>query len=359
MNFARRMGRVEEYLVENGFDGMICTNPESIFYLTNAPFLMGSAGKALYISKEGKASLVVSSLDYEEAFDRSEGTEIVKMEMGEKLFERLRRVAGGADKVGFEDDFLTVRAYDALKKKFNLASVGRLIEKMREVKEPEELKNIEGAVGASDRAVIKTLSNLRNGMTEIEAASEIEYHMRREGGEALAFETIVASGPRAAYPHGMPSGKRASGGEAVVFDFGVKVSGYCSDTTRTFFFGQPRDEMVKVYDIVLEAQEAAISSARPGITGKELDGVARSVIEGHGYGKCFVHGTGHGVGIAVHEGPSVNASNNEPLVPGNVVTIEPGIYIPKVGGVRIEDVIVITEDGSRDITKFRKDKMVI
>jgi len=359
MNFKRRIGRVAEYLVENGFDGVICTNPESVFYLTNAPFVTGSAGKALYISKDGKASLVVSSLDYEEACDRSEGAEIVKIGLGEPLFEGLRKVAGGAEKVGFEDDFVTVRSYGALKKQFSLAEIGTAIEKMREVKDPEELERIEAALGASDRAAAKTISNLRDGMTEIEAASELEYHMRREGGESLAFETIVASGPRAVYPHGMPSKRRASGGEAVVFDFGVKASGYCSDTTRTFFFGQPRDEMVKVYDIVLEAQNAAISAARAGITGKELDGVARAVIEGQGYGKFFVHGTGHGVGIAVHEGPSVNSRNDGQLVPGNVVTIEPGIYIPKVGGVRIEDMIVITEGGNRNLTRFRKDRIVV
>jgi len=359
MNFKKRIGRVVEYLGEKGFDGMICTNPESIFYLTNAPFVAGSAGKALYIGKDGTASLVVTGLDYEEACDRSEGAEIVKIGIGERLFDRLRMIAGGAEKVGFEDDFMTIRSCNALKKNFNLTEIGTVIEKMREVKDSEEVELIEAALGASDRATTKTISNLRYGMTEIEAASEIEYHLRREGGEALAFETIVASGPRAVYPHGMPSSRRASGGEAVVFDYGVKISGYCSDTTRTFFFGQPRDEMAKVYEIVLEAQNAAIAAARPGMTGKELDGVARSVIEGHGYGKLFVHGTGHGVGIAIHEGPSVNARNEEELVPGNVVTIEPGIYIPKVGGVRIEDMIVITEGGSRNLTRFRKDRIVV
>jgi Xaa-Pro aminopeptidase len=302
MKFKRRIGRVAEYLVENGFDGMICTNPESVFYLTNAPFVTGSAGKALYISKDGKASLVVSSLDYEEACDRSEGAEIVKMDLGEPLFERLRKVAGGAEKVGFEDDFVTVRSYRALKKKFSLTEIGTAIEKMREVKDPEELERIEAALGASDRAAAKTISNLRDGMTEIEAASELEYHMRREGGESLAFETIFASGPRRSTPTacrargGRPEARRSSSIS------GSRPRGYCSDTTRTFFFGQPRDEMVKVYDIVLEAQNAAISAARAGITGKELDGVARAVIEGQGYGKFFVHGTGHGVGIAVHEG---------------------------------------------------------
>ncbi len=359
MNFKNRIDRIVERIGSKGLDGMISMCPENIFYLTNAPFVVGSAGKILFVSKEGKASLIVTDLDYQEVSEKSSGADIIKTNYGEKLFDRLRKVAGSAEKVGYEDSYLPVNIYDALKKNFTLSGMGGAVEKMREVKDAEEVSRLDAVVGASDRAITKTISNLRNGMTEIEAASEIEYHLRREGGESLSFDTIVASGPRAVYPHGMPSSKRATDGEAVVFDFGIRIGGYCSDTTRTFFFGQPGEEMTKLYGIVLQAQNAALAAARPGMTGKELDGVARSVIADHGYGKYYVHGTGHGVGIAIHEGPLVNGWNEEPLVPGNVVTIEPGIYIPKVGGVRIEDMILLTDNGCRNLTRFRKDMLIV
>lgn len=359
MNFKTRIDRIVEQIAERGLDGMISMSPENIFYLTNAPFVVGSASKALFVSREGKASLIVSDLDYEEVCEKSVGADIVKTDFGERMLDRLRKVAVGAEKVGYEEGFLQVSIFDALRKNFTLSGMGGAIEKMREVKDAEEVSMLDAAVSASDRAITKTISNLRNGMTEIEAASELEYHLRREGGESLSFDTIVASGPRAVYPHGMPSFKRASDGEAVVFDFGIRMGGYCSDTTRTFFFGQPGEEMAKIYEIVLQAQNAALAAARPGMTGKELDGVARSVIADHGYGKYYVHGTGHGVGIAIHEGPLVSIWNEERLVPGNVVTIEPGIYIPKVGGVRIEDMILLTGNGSRNLTRFRKDMIIL
>jgi Xaa-Pro aminopeptidase len=195
-------------------------------------------------------------------------------------------------------------------------------------------------------------------MTELEIASEIEYHMRREGAIVYAYDSLVASGFRAVYPHGNPTAKRACDGEAVIIDVGCKASGYCSDMTRTFFFGKPGDEIKRIYEVVLGAQEAALDAAKPGISGRELDALARKYLDGRGYAQYFVHGLGHGVGVAVHEGPSVNRSGEAGLVPGNVVTVEPGVYVPKLGGVRIEDMILLTEKGSKNLTNFTKEILV-
>ncbi|MBM5805177.1 MAG: aminopeptidase P family protein [Candidatus Verstraetearchaeota archaeon] len=356
MQHKRRVKELHGLIEKKGFDGILVVNPENIYYLTGAPFVIGGVGKLLYLGKGGSASLIVTDLDYEEARRRAVGVDLVRTKFGERPLERLKKIAG--KKLGVEETFLSQKFYEGLKKGFIPMPLGGAIEKMREVKDEEEVASIVKAQRATERALTKAYRNFKEGMTEQEIVSEIEYHMRREGAEAYAFENLVASGPRAIYPHGMPTAKKVGGGEGVVLDLGVKMSGYCSDMTRTVFFGRPKREMVRIYEAVLEAQKAALRAARPGMTGKELDGVAREILEEKGYGKYFGHGLGHGVGIAIHEGPSVSVRGEEKLVSGNVITVEPGVYIPKLGGVRIEDMIVMTEKGSRNLTRFRKDLLV-
>ncbi|MDD1766667.1 MAG: Xaa-Pro peptidase family protein [Candidatus Methanomethyliaceae archaeon] len=356
MQYDRRRKALYEFIERNRLNGVLVVNPENIYYLTGSPFVVGGVGKLLYLGKDGSASLIVTDLDYEEASKMAVGIDLVKTDFGERPTERLKKIAG--KKLGYEDGFLSVSTYETLKKKYALTPLKGKIEKMRAVKDSDEVARIEKSQMVTERALEDASKSFKEGLSEQEIASEIEYYMRKGGAEAYAFENLVASGPRAVYPHGMPTTRRVGGGEGVVLDLGVKVKGYCSDMTRTVFFGRPKKDMVQMYEAVLESQMAALREAKPGMKGKELDGVARNVLNKAGYGRYFGHGLGHGVGIAVHEEPSVNTRGEEALVAGNVITVEPGVYIPKLGGVRIEDMIVITKGGSRKLTKFRKDMLV-
>jgi Xaa-Pro aminopeptidase len=356
MQYNKRRKALYEFIEKNRLNGVLVVNPENIYYLTGSPFVVGGVGKLLYLGKDGSASLIVTDLDYEEAKKMTVSTDLVKTDFGERPTERLKKIAG--KKLGYEDGFLSVSTYESFKKNYVLTPLKGKIEKMREVKDSDEVARIEKSQSVTEKALKEASKNFKEGMSEQEIASEIEYYMRRGGAEAYAFENLVASGPRAVYPHGIPTTRRVGGGEEVVLDLGVKVNGYCSDMTRTVFFGKPEKDMIQIYDAVLESQMAALHVARPGIKGKELDSIAREVLNKAGYGRYFGHGLGHGVGIVVHEGPTINTRGEEALVPGNVITIEPGVYIPRLGGVRIEDMIVITKKGSRGLTKFRKEILI-
>jgi Xaa-Pro aminopeptidase len=359
MDYKKRQNALIEILSGKGLDSAVILCPENVFYLTGAPFVTGSADTLLYLDRDRGASLIVWNRDYEETKDRVKGVNIEKLEVGEKPIDRLKKLAVQSERAGFEEGFVNIGIHNSFKAIFDLVPLEGAIGKMREVKDADEIACIEKAQGVTDRAFSKALGRFSEGMTEQEAASELEYYLRREGAESYAFETIVGSGHRAVYPHGMPSKKKAIGGEAVVFDFGAKVDGYCSDMTRTIFFGKPNGEIVNIYEAVLEAQTAALAAAKAGIAGKELDAVARNILNARGYGKYFVHGLGHGVGIAIHEGPSVSSKSEDVFVPGNVITDEPGVYLPRVGGVRIEDMILITDNGCRNLTKSKKDLTVV
>ncbi|MCQ5376577.1 MAG: Xaa-Pro peptidase family protein [Candidatus Methanomethylicia archaeon] len=361
MRHELRLEAFREEIRKNGLEYAIVTKPENVFYLTGAPFAMGSGGKVLFFRAEGEVELVVSPLDYEETAAKGipKGVAIEMVAFGESPLEAVIKRFRGCEKVGIEDGFLTVSIYERMKGSAHLAPIGGCIERMREVKDDLEIGLIRKAQEIADTAFQKTLAELKEGMSEFEAASVLEYYLRRGGAEGFAFETIVASGQRAVFPHGMPSARRARGGEAVVFDFGVRVGGYCSDMTRTVFFGTPKVEAIDVYCAVLRAQESALAVAKAGISGRDLDRTARAEIESAGYGERFVHGLGHGVGLAVHEGPIAGPKNEKGLMQGNVITVEPGVYIPGAFGVRIEDLVVIRENGIENLTASPKGLTVV
>ncbi|MCX8182508.1 MAG: Xaa-Pro peptidase family protein [Candidatus Methanomethyliaceae archaeon] len=355
MEYRKRMEKVLKVIEERGLDGVVFVSPENIFYFTGAPFVKGSVGKILYLSKDGTASIIVTDLDYQEALDfvDADAVRIVKTEFGERPSERLKKISG--KRIGFEEQQMSYSLYDYLRKDLELQPLNGLAEKMREVKDEEEIRRIEEAQRITERALEEALQSFAKGMTEVEIASEVERRIRLLGAESYAFESIIASGERAVYPHGKPTKKRVEDGESVILDLGARVGGYCSDMTRTFFVGKPKQFLRDVYDAVAQAQNEAVRAAREGITGKELDSVARGILKEFGYAQYFGHGLGHGVGIDVHEGPSVSPRGETRLTAGNVVTIEPGVYIPGMGGVRIEDIVVITERGSRNLTNFSKE----
>ena len=225
------------------------------------------------------------------------------------------------------------------------------VEELRVVKDASELAVLERAAVGLMPALDSIRGSLRVGTTERALATELDYRLRREGYEKNSFETIVASGSRSALPHGRPTDRHFGAGDIVVADFGGVMEGYASDITRTFSIGDPPKEMVRIYEVVAVAQQSAIQRIGPGVEAQEVDAAAREVIEAAGFGEFFGHGTGHGIGLEVHEAPWISPGRVERLKPGMVFTVEPGVYIPGQGGVRLEDDVLVTEDGYRLLSR--------
>jgi len=264
-------------------------------------------------------------------------------------------------RIGFEDAYMTVREYEAYRKALSceLVPATQLLWDLRMVKDPEELEAMEAAQRIAERALEEILNEIRPGVTEKELAARLQYLMLHYGASDMSFDPIVVSGPNGSLPHGVPSEKEVQAGEFVTMDFGCVYGGYCSDMTRTVAVGYVTEEMEQVYQTVLAAQLAGIGAAKAGITGKEVDGAARKIIEQAGYGPYFGHSFGHGVGVEIHETPNASPMNEKPLPAGAVISAEPGIYLPGKLGVRIEDVIYLTEDGCRNLTRAKKELLIL
>jgi len=263
--------------------------------------------------------------------------------------------------VGLEEDYLSYAAYRRLEEKLGAKPVYAqgFMSRLRASKGPRERDALIAAQRLAETAFLEVLELLRPGLTERELAAELIYRMLRLGAEGPSFEPIVLAGARGSLPHGVPSDNVLRQGDFVTMDFGCQLDGWCSDTTRTVALGSVTEEMRKVYGIVLEAQQAGIATARAGIPGRKIDAAARAVIREAGYGEYFGHGFGHGVGLEIHEAPSVSELGTDPLPVGAMVSAEPGIYIPGRFGVRIEDVLWLTEDGAENITRLEKELIIL
>jgi Xaa-Pro aminopeptidase len=317
----RRIQRLREEMAAKGLEAILISHPINRRYMTG---FTGTAGVALLTEKE---AMFITDFRY---------------------------VAQVKEQC---PDYTLVR--QARLNSIRLEPVSGLIEKLRLVKEPEELLLIKEAAKIADRAFEQILQQIRPGMTEKEVALRLEVIMREHGATSSSFDTIVASGWRSALPHGVASDKVIEKGDLVTLDFGAYYQGYASDITRTVMMGKPTEKQKEIYQIVLEANKKAIAGVQPGKTGKEVDAIARNYIKEHGYGDYFGHSTGHGLGMEVHEEPLVSTRGEEALVPGMVITIEPGIYIPDLGGVRIEDDLIVTESGYENITNVSKEIIMI
>lgn len=268
-------------------------------------------------------------------------------------------------RVGFESNHVTYNEYLMLSKDagFELVPTKNIVEHIREVKDENELEKIRRAEAIGDIAfteVVKFIQdNWKKGITENEVALKIEQEMRKQGASGLSFDTIVATGTKSSLCHAQPGENKLSNGDFVVMDFGCVYQGYCSDMTRTVAIGEANEEMVKIYNIVLSAQKAALDMIRPGIKGKEVDAVARNIIKEAGYGEYFGHGLGHSVGIEIHENPRFSTAEEKVIEAGMVITVEPGIYVPGLGGVRIEDLVAITSTGIDNFTNSPKELIII
>ena len=264
--------------------------------------------------------------------------------------------------VGYEDTELTVAEFSDLREKlsdFSLEPCGAHVNFVRSFKDATEIAYIKKAQAITDAAFSDILKIIRVGMSEKDVAVELEYRMAKNGAEGLAFDTIIASGINGSKPHAHPTDKLIEKGDAVTMDFGARYHGYCSDITRTVFVGEPSEEMRKIYNIVLYAQQTGIKNAYVGISGAELDSYCREVIKANGYAQYFGHGTGHSLGIDIHEEPRASIGVTQKFQANQLVTCEPGIYIPGVGGVRIEDMLLFTEDEVIDLTNSDKSVIIL
>lgn len=267
----------------------------------------------------------------------------------------------GVSKLGYEEAYLTAAELTRFRETLTaeLVPYNEKIYGFRAVKEDWELERMRKAQQIADAAFLEVLPRLKVGMTELQAQAELIYCLYKNGAQGLSFDPIVVSGPNTSMPHGVAGDRVIQPGDFLTMDFGVLYQGYCSDTTRTVAFGYATEEMKKVYDLVLQAQLAALAATKAGVTGSEIDGIARKVITDAGYGDCFGHGYGHSLGLEIHESPNLNMRNHAPLPAGAVCSAEPGIYLPGKFGVRIEDVTILTPEGCENLTKLPKELLIL
>ena len=351
-----RVAALRSLIQEQEINGMLISDPHNRRYISG---FIGTAGY-LFIT-EADAVLATDSRYTEQAADQATGFQVSQIQG--RLSEWFPTLLGdlGIKTLGFESDNLTVSGL----KMFEDAIAEREIEvalepksgdtaKIRAIKDQGEIELLQKAIDIGDAAFEETAAKLVPGMTEKEAAWEFEKAIRERGAECLSFDTIVATGPNAARPHHQTGDTKLQEGQTIVFDCGATYQGYCSDLTRTVVLGEADDEIARIYNIVLEAQEAAIENVTSGITGGEADAIARKIIDDAGYAANFGHSLGHGLGLQVHEEPNVGPRGTTPLEDGMPFTIEPGIYIPGWGGVRIEDVVVLENGRARVLSHAAK-----
>ncbi|MBO8125870.1 MAG: aminopeptidase P family protein [Firmicutes bacterium] len=349
-----RLARLREKLAEKGLDGFLAFKIENVFYLSG---FTGDTGAVLITADA--AYFFADSRFQLQASQEAEGYEVVPVERS--YFGSIAEFISGRSlkRIGVEANHLTVGGFQSLQEKLGevctLVPEDQLIEGLRMVKEPGELDILKKAVELTEEAFSRLQPLIVPGVTEEYLRVELLKLMYEQGFTGPSFDFIIASGERGALPHGVASQKEIRRGELVTFDFGGIYKHYCSDMTRTLAIGEVDSELKEIYEVVRQAQQAAEEAAKPGMTGVELDKVARQVIEEAGYGQYFGHGLGHGVGLEVHELPTASPKGEIALEPGMVITIEPGIYIPGRGGVRIENEIVITEEGAQSLNRFPKE----
>jgi Xaa-Pro aminopeptidase len=354
-----RLDRLRSGFDEHEVDALVVTT------LANVRYLTGFSGSAGVLTVTRDAALLTTDGRYRtqsaEQIDRAGAGAQVDITIGPVAEQRAAAQAllgAGATRVGLEADSVSwtaQRAWGELLDPGRLVPTSDAVEALRAQKDAAEIARMERAAAIADAALFEVLPLMSQGVTEEHFALELDTAMRRGGAESTAFDTIVAAGENSAMPHHHPGARRIGEGDPVVVDFGATFEGYRSDMTRTFCVGaEPQGELARIFDVVRTSQAAGAQSVRPGISAKEVDDVCRRIIAEAGWAERFEHGTGHGVGLDIHEAPTVSQLGTAILAPGFVVTVEPGVYVPGHGGVRVEDTLVVTEDGARPLTRFTK-----
>jgi Xaa-Pro aminopeptidase len=346
-----RAERLVELLPEAGIDLLLVTSLINIRYLTG---YTGSNGLAL-VGPDTR--LFVTDFRYVEQAAEEVDPSYERRRDQLELYDGLgTAIPAGGLRLGFDDTNITVRQHKRLREllpgRVELVTAGGLVERLRAVKAPDEVARIRAATELADAALSELLEQGLVGRTERELADSLEQTMRRRGADRPSFDSIVAAGPHGALPHAAPREVEVGPDQLVVIDWGAELDGYCSDCTRTVATGEPSAEAREVYELVLAAELAGIEAVRAGVGGRDVDAVARAVIDAGGHGEHFGHGLGHGVGTEVHEAPRLSMRSDDQLQSGNVVTVEPGVYLPGELGVRIEDLVVVADGGCEVLTSL-------
>jgi Xaa-Pro aminopeptidase len=352
---AERLKKLRSSIREHALDALLITNPADIHYLT------GFRGEDSYAVVTARQLAVVSDFRFAEELERLEQIKVVMRSgsIASATADYLNKIESGS--IGVQADTMTLAQRDALVKALGrggakrLQSTTDLVANLRLFKTDGEVKLIRKAVKIQQDAIMATLESIRPGQTELEVAARLEYEMKTRGSEKPAFGPIVAAQANGSLPHAVPGKTKVAKGKPLLIDWGCTVGGYRSDMTRTFSVGSWSKKMSEIYAITLDAFLKAVDAVQPGMTGSALDAVARDHITGAGYGEAFGHSLGHGIGLDVHEGPRIAKTSDTVLEPGMVITIEPGIYLPGVGGVRIENDILVTPRGGKDLCSLPTD----
>ena len=350
------MKNLEKYLslLNDEVNGLLLTSRYSRHYGAEYDIAEGVA----IVSKKG-CRYFTDSRYIEAAQKGIKGFEVLMVDREHPYTKLLNEAIAdfGITTLGYEENYLTVAEFNLYESKLNakLIPMHTQISGFRAQKEDWELDNMRKAQAITDKAFAEMCTRIKPGMTEKELQAELIYCLYKNGGEGLSFDPIVVSGPNTSLPHGVATDRVIQAGDFVTMDFGVLYNGYCSDMTRTVAVGYATEEMEKVYNTVLQAQLAGLAATKAGVVGKDIDAAARKVITDAGYGDYFGHGLGHSVGLFIHENPRFSPAEEDVILPGMIETVEPGIYVPGFGGVRIEDMILITEDGYRNFNCFEKE----
>ncbi|MDQ0197004.1 M24 family metallopeptidase [Neobacillus ginsengisoli] len=362
----QRVEKLQAWMKENDIEVSFVTSSENVFYLSGFYTNPHERLLALAVFQEKDPFLVCPGMEVHDAKRSGWEHEIIGFSDIENPWDlvsnSINKRINGVSKVAIEKEHMNVERYEQLTTLFSGAvfvSAEEKLRKLRMIKDAKELKIIEEACALADYAVEVGVSEIKEGKTELEILSAIEYALKKKGVSEMSFATMVLTGANAASPHGNPGLTRVQKGDLVLFDLGVVVDRYCSDITRTVAYGDINDKQKEIYDTVLKAQLASLEASKPGATAAEVDLTARKIIADAGYGEYFPHRLGHGLGISVHEYPSMTEKNQLVLEEGMVYTIEPGIYVPEVAGVRIEDDVFVTADGVKILTKFPKELQIV
>lgn len=351
-----KLTNLRKQLKEQELESIVVTSEFNRRYMTN---FTGSAGIALIT--HDKAYFITDFRYVEQAKNQAKEFEIVK-HTGD-IFKELANLIekDQLSNLGFEENYISFKEYMRLKDlmEIELIPVSNLIENLRIIKTPEEISVLKEAALIADKTYEHILNFIKAGVTEVEVANELEMHMRSLGATSSSFDIIVASGKRSALQHGVASEKTIETGELVTLDYGALYNGYISDITRTVAVGDVSSQLTEIYDVVLQSQLKGVKEIKAGMTGREADAITRDYITSKGYGDYFGHSTGHGIGLEVHEAPSLSSQSDFVLKKNMAVTVEPGIYLPQIGGCRIEDDIIITETGNNRLTHATKDLIIL
>lgn len=359
----QRLERLKQQIVTAGMDGIALVPGPNMLYVSGIHMHLSERPAILFIPADDDPAIVIPTLEAMKAQQAGIANErIFAWTDAEGYAGAMQQACAFLELtdylLGVEALHMRVLELQLLQRYapgLQIAHAEAALSQLRMVKEPAELAAMEKAVAVAENALRRLLPRIRAGLTEKQVASMLMQELLASGAESLAFGPIVAAGSNCASPHAMPTDRTLQHGELLVIDWGVYVEDYPSDITRTFAIGEVDEELRHIYEVVKLANDQARAAVRPGVTGQEIDQVARDVIDDAGYGDFFIHRTGHGLGLEIHEPPDMSPVNTSPLVPGNVFTIEPGIYLPGRGGVRIEDNIVVTADGGRSLTTFSRD----